>query len=90
MPAHPEDAEEAMERHKANLQKTGYHYFNHYRLKHLDGQYRHYEVYGYRKKNNKGETKYVSWIKIWMQNIIQYVVHTLDMYLVNYSYKDGT
>ncbi|WP_299902872.1 ATP-binding protein [uncultured Aquimarina sp.] len=53
---HPEDAKEAMERHKANLQKTGYHYFNHYRLKHLDGQYRHYEVYGYRKKNNEGAT----------------------------------
>ncbi|WP_219009138.1 PAS domain-containing protein [Aquimarina litoralis] len=53
---HPDDLDEAMERHKINLQKTGYHYFNHYRLKHLDGQYRHYDVYGYRKKDKEGNT----------------------------------
>ncbi|WP_299254547.1 PAS domain-containing protein [uncultured Aquimarina sp.] len=53
---HPDDLDKAIERHHQNLKKVGYHYFNYYRLKHLDGGYRHYEVYGYRKKNEKGET----------------------------------
>ncbi|GAA3518477.1 hypothetical protein GCM10022393_35750 [Aquimarina addita] len=53
---HPDDAEEALHRHLSNLEKKGHHYLNHFRLKHLDGGYRHYEVYGYRKKNQKGNT----------------------------------
>lgn len=51
---HPDDVEKAVKRHTENLKKTGYHYFNEYRLKHLDGSYRHYEIYGYRKKNKQG------------------------------------
>ncbi|WP_298538592.1 PAS domain-containing protein [uncultured Aquimarina sp.] len=53
---HPDDVDDALQRHQDNLKKNGYHYFNYYRLKHLDGGYRHYEIYGYRKKNEKGET----------------------------------
>ncbi|WP_299219276.1 PAS domain-containing protein [uncultured Aquimarina sp.] len=53
---HPDDLDKAIKRHHENLKKVGYHYFNYYRLKHLDGGYRHYEVHGYRKKNEKGET----------------------------------
>ncbi|MHA7059402.1 sensor histidine kinase [Aquimarina sp. M1] len=53
---HPEDADQALKRHLSNLSKSGNHYFNYYRLKHLDGGYRHYEVYGYRKKNEKEDT----------------------------------
>ncbi|OED47211.1 hypothetical protein AB832_00690 [Flavobacteriaceae bacterium (ex Bugula neritina AB1)] len=53
---HPDDIDGALERHTKNLKKDGYHYFNYYRLKHIDVGYRHYEVYGYRKKNKKGKT----------------------------------
>ncbi len=53
---HPDDIDEALERHAKNLNKEGYHYFNYYRLKHIDVGYRHYEVYGYRKKNKEGKT----------------------------------
>ncbi|WP_378175770.1 PAS domain-containing protein [Aquimarina sp. SS2-1] len=53
---HPDDVDQAVERHLENLKKPGNHYFNYYRLKHLDGGYRHYEIYGYRKKNEKGDT----------------------------------
>lgn len=54
---HPDDIKEALQRHHNNLeQNDSLHYFNHYRLKLLDGQYKHYEVYGYQKKNKQGET----------------------------------
>ncbi len=53
---HPDDAEDALKRHYENLEKDGNHYLNHYRLKHLEGGYRHYEVYGYRKKNEENKT----------------------------------
>ncbi len=53
---HPEDIDQAVQRHLDNLKKPGYHYFNYYRLKHLNSGYRHYEIYGYRKKNKEGET----------------------------------
>lgn len=53
---HPDDADQALERHLSNLKMRGHHYLNSYRLKHLDGNYRHYEIYGYRKKNKKGKT----------------------------------
>ncbi len=54
---HPEDVDEALQRHLYNLKKDTAHYFNHYRLRHLDGKYRYYEVYGYCKKNEDGTTK---------------------------------
>ncbi|MFK7748501.1 MAG: ATP-binding protein [Kordia sp.] len=53
---HPEDVDEAFTRHLANLDKKTAYYFNHYRLRHLDGDYRYYEVYGYCKKNADGGT----------------------------------
>ncbi|MEW7291591.1 PAS domain-containing protein [Aquimarina sp. 2304DJ70-9] len=53
---HPEDVENALQRHLDNLNKTGNHYFNYYRLKHYKGSYHHYEVHGFRRKNKKGET----------------------------------
>ena len=53
---HPDDVEEAFARHLENLDKDGHHYFNYYRLKHLQVGYRHYEIYGYRKKNKQGQT----------------------------------
>ncbi|KAA1244464.1 PAS domain-containing sensor histidine kinase [Aquimarina sp. RZ0] len=53
---HPDDVDDSIQRHTDNLKKDGYHYHNFYRLKHLNEGYRHYEVYGYRKKNKNGET----------------------------------
>ncbi len=53
---HPDDVDTAFARHKENLKKPGNHYHNHYRLKHFKNGYRHYEVHGYRRKNQKGET----------------------------------
>lgn len=53
---HPNDLEEAIQRHRNNLKKSNFHYFNHYRLKLKDGSFKHYEVHGYRKKNKEGET----------------------------------
>ena len=52
---HPEDVDEAHQRHLDNFQKNDPHYFNHYRLRHLDGIYRYYEVYGYFKKDADGK-----------------------------------
>ncbi|WP_162819980.1 ATP-binding protein [Kordia sp. SMS9] len=54
---HPDDVDEALQRHLDNLNKDTAYYFNHYRLRHLDGKYRYYEVYGYCKKNEDGSTK---------------------------------
>ena len=53
---HPDDVEEALARHLSNLKKESAYYFNHYRLRHLDGKYRYYEVYGYCKKDANGTT----------------------------------
>ncbi len=53
---HPDDLESAINRHRANLSKEGNHYYNYYRIKHLRGGYRHYEVYGFRRKNRAGDT----------------------------------
>ncbi|TYP69963.1 PAS domain-containing sensor histidine kinase [Aquimarina intermedia] len=46
---HPDDLEEAIVRHHQNLQKDDKHYYNYYRIKHHNGEYRHYDVYGYKK-----------------------------------------
>lgn len=51
---HPDDVDQAYIRHEENLKKEDSHYFNQYRLRHLDGEYRHYEVYGYFKKDADG------------------------------------
>ncbi len=53
---HPDDVKDSNQRHFENLNQEGNHYYNHYRLKHLQGGFRHYEVYGFRRKNKKGET----------------------------------
>ena len=53
---HPEDREEAFIRHTQGLQSPGYHYYNHYRLRNIKGEYRHYEVYAWRKKDAIGHT----------------------------------
>lgn len=53
---HPEDEEIAYKRHLDNLNKEGEYYFNYCRLKHIDGIYRHYEIHGYRKKDEHGKT----------------------------------
>ncbi|MBC8757221.1 PAS domain S-box protein [Kordia sp. YSTF-M3] len=53
---HPEDVEAALTRHLENLEKEDAYYFNYYRLRHLDGEYLHYEVYGYCKKDANGHT----------------------------------
>ncbi|RZS90462.1 ATP-binding protein [Aquimarina brevivitae] len=45
---HPEDVDEALQRHQSNLRSQNPYYFNHYRLNHLgEEDYRYYEVYGY-------------------------------------------
>ncbi len=53
---HPNDVKSALQRHQENLKKKGHHYHNYYRLKNLNGDYHHYEVHGYRKKNDQGNT----------------------------------
>ncbi|WP_420572924.1 PAS domain-containing sensor histidine kinase [Kordia sp.] len=53
---HPDDLEGALQRQKINFEKKDAYYFNEYRLRHLDGKYRHYEVYGYCKKDTEGNT----------------------------------
>ncbi len=53
---HPEDVAAALVRHLENLEKEDAYYFNYYRLRHLDGKYIHYEVYGYCKKDANGHT----------------------------------
>ncbi len=53
---HPDDLENALTRHHDNLKKEGNHYHNYYRLKNQKGDYRHYEVHGFRRKNDEGHT----------------------------------
>ncbi len=53
---HPDDVEAALKRHLENLNKEGNHYYNFYRLKNQAGEYRHYEVHGFRRKDNNGNT----------------------------------
>ncbi len=53
---HPEDVVSAIDRHLKNLKKEGNHYYNYYRLRNKKGEYRHFEVYGFRRKNEKGNT----------------------------------
>ncbi|GAA4272106.1 PAS domain-containing protein [Aquimarina gracilis] len=53
---HPEDVDNALKRHLDNLKKTGFQYYNYYRLSDKKGNYKHYEVHGFRRKNENGET----------------------------------
>jgi len=53
---HPDDIEDGLKRHIDNLKADGNYYRNKIRLKHIDGNYRNYEIYGYRKKNEQGHT----------------------------------
>ena len=53
---HPEDLSPAIERHIKGLKKKGYQYFNYYRIRDKEGEYKHYEVHGYRKKDENGRT----------------------------------
>ncbi|AXT55689.1 PAS domain S-box protein [Aquimarina sp. AD1] len=53
---HPDDIEDSIERHIEGLKKTGNHYFNHYRIKNKKGDYRYYEIHGYRKKDKNNKT----------------------------------
>ncbi|WP_046758358.1 PAS domain S-box protein [Kordia jejudonensis] len=52
---HPDDVEEAYARHLHNLKQDNTYYFNQYRLRHKDGEYRYYEVYGYFTKDDTGK-----------------------------------
>ncbi len=53
---HPDDVDGAIETHIHNLEKEGNQYFNQYRLRDKAGEYHYYEVHGFRRKNNSGET----------------------------------
>ncbi|SEK23738.1 PAS domain S-box-containing protein [Aquimarina amphilecti] len=53
---HPDDLDDSIKRHIKGLKKEGHHYFNHYRIKNKKGDYRYYEIYGYRKKDKNNKT----------------------------------
>ncbi|MBP2832934.1 PAS domain-containing protein [Aquimarina sp. U1-2] len=53
---HPDDVEDAVKRHLNNLKKKGNHYHNFYRVRNRKGEYHHYEVYGFRRKDEHGDT----------------------------------
>ena len=53
---HPDDVTEAVDRHQYGLKKEGNLYYNFFRLKQKDNNYRYYEVFGYRKKDEKGKS----------------------------------
>lgn len=52
---HPDDVEKMLKRRHDNFNEEGNYYYNYYRLKHINEGYRHYEVYGFKRKNTKGE-----------------------------------
>jgi len=51
---HPNDVEEATVRFIQQLKNSVDHYFNHYRIKHVDEGYQYYEVYAWCKKDEAG------------------------------------
>ncbi|MEO9871640.1 PAS domain-containing sensor histidine kinase [Ekhidna sp.] len=51
---HPDDRDEAYQRHMDQLDKEGNHYFNHYRLQNRHEEYEYYEVHAWRKKDKEG------------------------------------
>ena len=52
---HPDDKEKMLKRRFANFKEKGNYYYNYYRIKHINEGYRHYEIYGFKRKNSKGE-----------------------------------
>ncbi len=53
---HPEDLNNALQRKEDALKNNDQHYYNHYRLRDKNGDYKHYEVHGFRIKNENGKT----------------------------------
>lgn len=53
---HPDDLQDSIKRHIKGLKKEGNYYLNHYRIKDKDGEYKYYEVHGYRKKDKNNRT----------------------------------
>ncbi|RKN00535.1 PAS domain S-box protein [Aquimarina sp. BL5] len=53
---HPDDLQDSIKRHIKGLKKEGNSYLNHYRIKDKDGEYKYYEVHGYRKKDKNNRT----------------------------------
>ncbi|MFK7952975.1 MAG: PAS domain-containing protein [Ekhidna sp.] len=51
---HPDDRSSATEDFFDGLEKEGNHFFNQFRIRHKDGKYKFYEVFGWRKKNENG------------------------------------
>ncbi|WP_438712472.1 ATP-binding protein [Aquimarina muelleri] len=52
---HPDDQEKMLKRRSENFKEKGNYYYNFYRIKVLNKGYRHYEIYGFKRKNTKGE-----------------------------------
>jgi len=52
---HPDDLEEATIRFIQQLKGSVDHYFNHYRIKHINEGYQYYEVYAWCKKDARGK-----------------------------------
>ncbi len=52
---HPDDKEKMLKRRFTNFKEKGNYYYNYYRVKHPNEGYRHYEIYGFKRKNSKGE-----------------------------------
>lgn len=48
---HPDDLEEATTRFYDGIKKPGHYYANHFRLRDTNGDYRYYEIFGWRKKD---------------------------------------
>lgn len=51
---HPDDREAAINRFFEGLEKDGHHFFNQFRIRHKNGKFKYYEVYGWRKKDSRG------------------------------------
>jgi len=52
---HPEDVEAAYNRHLIEIEKENNLYHNHYRIKNLDGNYKYYEVHGWKLRDESGK-----------------------------------
>lgn len=52
---HPDDLDKATKRYIKQLKKSVDHYFNHYRVKHVNEGYQYYEVYAWCKKDTNGK-----------------------------------
>lgn len=52
---HPDDNDRAKGIQEHIFKGTGHHYFNQYRIRNRSGEYRHYEIYGWIKRNTSGQ-----------------------------------